>query len=142
MSNFLYDNAREKFLNGDISWSRDTFKVLLLTSEYVADRSSHTNLTSVITTSRIATSSELVGKGISAGSASASNIIFTDVSANKVIKSMVIVKQNSGDSDSESLLIAHIDTADGITGQNGGLTTDGSNIEIDWAGTNNIIFKL
>ena len=142
MSNFLYDNAREKFLNGDISWSRDTFKVLLLTSEYVADKSSHTNLVNVVSTSRIATSSELVGKDVSSGSASASNIIFTDVTANKVIKSMIIVKQNSGDTEADSLLIAHIDTADGITGQNGGLTTDGSNIEIDWAGTDNIIFKL
>lgn len=142
MSNFLYDNAREKFLNGDISWSRDTFKVLLLTSEYVADKSSHTNLVNVASTSRIATSSELVGKDVSSGSASASNIIFTDVTANKVIKSMIIVKQNSGDTEADSLLIAHIDTADGITGQNGGLTTDGSNIEIDWAGTDNIIFKL
>ena len=56
MANFLYDNAREKFFNGDISWSRDTFKVLLLTSDYIADKSNHTNLTDIAQTSRIATS--------------------------------------------------------------------------------------
>jgi hypothetical protein len=142
MANFLYDNAREKFLNGDISWSRDTFKVLLLTSDYIADKSTHTNLTDIAQASRIATSDALTNKGITSGSASASNTTFTGVDANKVVKSMVIVKQNPTDTENQTILIAHIDTADGITGQNGGLTTTGSDIQIDWAGTDDIIFKL
>jgi len=135
MANFVYDKAREKFLNGDISWTRDTFKVILLNSSYVASKD-HQTLIDVPTGSRIALSTALVNKTVTNGVASADPKIVADVPSGRVIKSLIIVKQNTLATDAQSELIAYIDTASGISGtNNSGLTTTGANVTINWSGS-------
>jgi hypothetical protein len=135
MANFVYDKAREKFLNGDISWTRDTFKVILLNSSYVASKD-HQTLVDVPTSSRIALSTALVNKTVTGGVASADPKVVTDVPSGRVIKSLIIVKQNTLATDLQSELIAYIDTASGISGtNNSGLTTTGANVTINWSGS-------
>jgi len=134
MANFVYDKAREKFLSGDLSWTRDTFKVILLNSSYTASKD-HQTLVDVPTGSRIATSTPLVNKSASNGVASADPKVITDVPAGRVIKSLIIVKQNTLATDLQSELVAYIDTASGISEtNNSGLTTTGANVTINWSG--------
>lgn len=146
MANFVYDKAREKFLNGDISWSRDTFKVVLLNSSYNASKE-HQTLADVTTDMRIAISTALTNKTIVNGTAGADPKTITNVPANRTIKSILIIKQNTNATDLQSDLIAYIDTATGLTGQtSSGLTTTGADVVINWGGgagsTPNKIFNL
>lgn len=133
MPNFVYDKAREKFLNGELSWGvgsgGDIFKAVLLTKDYTPNKSTHTNFTHVPTNSRIAISGALVNKGVSAGVASANPITFTNATLGRVIRSILIIKQSAGATDAQTDLIAYIDTAIGITT---GLPISISTVTIDW----------
>lgn len=133
MSNFVYDKAREKFLNGEISWGvgsgGDTFKAILLTSDYVANQATHTNLTHIPEIARIGISSALSNKNITAGVASANPASFTGLPLNKTIRYIVIIKQNTGATEAQTDLIAYIDTATGITT---GIPTTLSTATIEW----------
>ncbi|CAB4141177.1 hypothetical protein UFOVP410_16 [uncultured Caudovirales phage] len=133
MSNFVYDKAKEKFLNGELSWGTstggDVFKVMLLTKDYTPNKSTHTNLTHIPQSSRIATSGALTNKSVTSGVASANPITFTNLSLGKVIRSILIIKQNSGATESQTDLIAYIDTATGITT---GLPISISTATIEW----------
>ena len=53
MANTVYDKAREAFLNGDLDWSSDTIKVVLVDTEvenyeYEVDIASDQHLSGVI----------------------------------------------------------------------------------------------
>ena len=147
MANFIYDSARAKFLNGDISWTRDTFRVVLLSGEYSASQSSDTALVHVKESSRIAFSGALDGKEVTAGVATANPVTVSGgpegVPAGKTIRSLVIIRQNPGSVQDGADLIAYIDTAGGLSG---GLSTQGNDVVIDWAldSSNNPkkVFKL
>lgn len=147
MANFIYDSARAKFLNGDISWTRDTFRVVLLTGEYTANQATDTSLVHIKNTSRIAFSEALTGKEVTSGVATANPVTIPGgpegVPANRTIRSLVIIRQNPGFVESDVDLIAYLDTADGLSG---GLSTQGNDVVIDWALDSNNnpkrIFKL
>jgi hypothetical protein len=151
MSNYIYNKAKERFLNGQLSWgvntSGDTFKAVLLTNAYVPSPN-HVSLLDVPVASRIATSAPLTGKNVVNGIASANPASFTNLTANGAnIRYIVIIKQNTGDSESISYLVAFIDTATGITT---GLPVTQTSATIEWAidpdtaAPNNkrLIFKL
>ena len=133
MSNYIYDKAKEKFLNGDLSWgvgtAGDTFKAILLTSDYTPSKS-HEFLSSIPVASRIGISSALAGKNITNGVASANPAEFTGLITGKSIRYIAIFKQNAGETDAQSPLIAFIDTATGITT---GLPVTQSTATIEWA---------
>jgi len=58
MANALYDSGRDGFLKGEFNWSSDTFKVILLSSGYSVNLSSHTttaNIGSTVAISKLLT---------------------------------------------------------------------------------------
>jgi len=132
MSNFIYNKAREKFLNGELSWgvgtAGDTFKAVLITSDYTPSQS-HTHLSDIPSSARIGTSSDLTNKNVTSGVASANPASFTGLTTGPSIRYIAIIKQNVGDTDATSDLIAFIDTATGITT---GLPVTQSTATIEW----------
>jgi hypothetical protein len=133
MPNFLYAKAKEKFLNGQLSWGvgtgGDTFKAMLLSEDYVFDKVNHTTLANVPTSARLGTSSALTNKNVTSGVASANPVTFTNLPLSKSIKAILIIKQNAGATDSQTDLIAYIDTATGLTT---GLPITVSTATIEW----------
>ena len=47
MANALFDSGRDGFLNGEFNWSADSFKVILLSSQYTVDLINHTTTANV-----------------------------------------------------------------------------------------------
>ena len=47
MANALYDSGRNGFLKGEFNWSSDAFKVILLSSAYSVNLSSHTTTANI-----------------------------------------------------------------------------------------------
>lgn len=135
MSNFVYNKAKEKFLSGQLNWGTgalgDTFKAVLLTNAYTPS-ANHSTLNDIPTAARIGTSSPLLGKSVTDGVASANPASFSGLSTTMGynIRYIAIVKQNTGETDSQSSLIAFIDTATGITS---GLPVTQSTATIEWA---------
>lgn len=134
MSNFIYDKAKEKFLSGQLNWgvgsAGDTFKAMLLNSTYIANQATHTSLVDIPQSSRLGISANLTNKNVTSGIASANPATFTNLPLSATIKSIVIFKQNNEDTESQSQLVAYIDTATGITN---GLPITLSTATIDWA---------
>jgi hypothetical protein len=140
MANFIYDKARQKFLNGEISWASDTIKVALVNSGYISNQNSHTSLNDIKNSSGVSSiigiSNQLNGKTSIDGVASANSITLEGIESGHSIKSLIIFRENQNQTTD---LIAFIDTASGI---DGGLMTTGNNITISWSSDSNKIFKL
>ena len=142
MANFIYDKAREKFLNGEISWSQDEIRIALVNDKYTQNQLDHISLNdiknlsgeSAIITNGI--SEPLGGKTITNGIAGANDITLNNIPSGNTIKSIIIYRKNQNESTD---LIAFIDTG---TGVDGGLKTTGNQITISWNNGLNKIFKL
>ena len=89
LANALYDTGRISFLRGDLSWNSNTFKVVLLSSAYTANLTTHQYLSSIHSGARVATSSALTTLLPGAGVADASDITFTSVSGSQVTQFVV-----------------------------------------------------
>lgn len=135
MTNQLYDKARQRFLTAQINWTTATIKaVLVSTSTYTVNASSHEYLSDIGTTSRIATSSAFTTPTATSGAADADDVTFSSVTGS-AIGAIVIYSEGSGDSTSP--LIAYIDSASGLP-----ITPNGGDIIITWDSGTNKIFKL
>ena len=136
MANALFDKGREAFLNGDISWSGDSLKVVLVDSSlYTVNLATHQFLADVPAGARTSTSVNLTGKTITAGVADASDATFTAVPVDSS-QEYVIIYQDTGDVNT-SRLIAFIDTATGLP-----VTPNGGDIVVEWSNGAAKIFKL
>jgi ApbE superfamily uncharacterized protein (UPF0280 family) len=134
MANLIYDSGREAFLNGDIDFTNDDIRVILLSSGYTFS-SAHDFLNDVAGGGvRVATSSALTGKSSTAGVADAADVTFTAVSGSQVTQ--FIIYQHTG-TESTSRLIAYFDTATNLP-----ITPNGGDITIQWDNGANKIFKL
>jgi len=135
MANALYDAGREAFLNGDIDWTNDDIRVILVdAADYTVNLSTHDFLDDVIAGARVATSSALSGKTTTAGVADASDVTFSTVTGD--VSEALIIYKHTG-TESTSALIAYIDTATGLP-----VTPNGGNITVTWDNGANKIFKL
>jgi hypothetical protein len=141
----LYDNGRNQFLQGNISWTGDTFKVLLLdTGNYSVNLATHNTLANVTTGSWHAASAAITGKTASAGIADGADLTVDAVTgiatSTNQINALVIYADVAKDvAAGGQVLIAYIDTG-GTTGLP--ITPNGGNISITWDNTTNKIFKL
>lgn len=136
MANGLYDAARAAFLNGDIDWTNDDIRAILIdTASYTVNLSTHDFLDDIPGGARVATSSALSGKTSTAGVADANDVTFSAVSG-ATVEAVVIYKHTG--TESTSNLIAYMDT--GMTGLP--VTPNGGDITVQWANTTNRIFKL
>ena len=77
----------------------------------------------------VARSGALSGKGVTNGTATASNVVLTSVAAGHTISSIIVYKDTGNDA--TSTLIAHIDKQqDGTT--NISLATNGTDVTVSW----------
>ena len=134
MANALYDTGRNAFLRGDLSWNSNTFKVVLLSSSYTANLSTHQYLSSIPGGARVATSSALTTLLPGAGVADASDITFTSVSGSQVTQ--FVIYRDTG-VEATSQLVALFDTAINLP-----ITPNGGDITLTWSNDTNRIFKL
>ena len=135
MANALYDKGREGFLDGSIDWDTDTIKVVLVdTADYTVNLSTHDNLDDVAGAARVATSSALASKTVTAGVADAADVTLVAVTSDP--SEALILYKDSG-VESTSRLIAYIDSATNLP-----VTPNGGDIVIAWDSGSNKIFKL
>ena len=136
MSNALYDKAREKFLNGDLSWRDNTVKAVLVDAAgYTVNLAIHEFLSDVTESCRISTSGAFASKTATAGIADALDVTFTSVPAGNACEAIIIFVDTGNQLTSS--LIAYIDTATGLP-----ITPVGGNIIITWSNGSEKIFKL
>ena len=134
MANALYDTGRNAFLRGDLSWNSHTFKVVLVSSSYTVNLTSHQYLSSIPSGARVATSSALTTSLPGAGVADASDITFTSVTGSQVTQ--FVIYRDTG-VEATSQLVAFFDTAINLP-----ITPNGGDITLTWSNDSNRIFKL
>ena len=135
MANALFDKARQRFLEGQLVWTTDTYKsVLVDTGTYTPNLSAHEFLADIGAGARISTSGAFTGKSATGGAADAADVTHTTVTGASV-EAIVIFKDTGVEATSP--LIAYIDTATGLP-----ITPNGGDIIITWDNGPNRIFKL
>lgn len=135
MTNALYDKARQKFLDGQISYSADIIKLVLVdVADYTVDLANHEFLSDIPAGARVATSAALTGKTSTAGVANANNPTFTGVTGDPA--EAVLIYKDTGNA-ATSPLIAYIDNAGTLT-----VTPNGNDIPILIDTGENKLFKL
>jgi hypothetical protein len=135
MANALYNLGRQAFLDGNISWSSNNIKAMLVdTALYTVNLSTHSVLTDVTGSAIVATSSNLGSKTVTDGVADAADVVFSSVSGATV--EAIVIYQDTGVAGT-SRLIAYIDTAVGLPA-----TPSGGNITVVWDNGASKIFKL
>jgi hypothetical protein len=130
MANFLYDTARDAFLNGDLDWTADTIKVALVGSAYTASQSTDQFFSSI--TGVIGTPMALANKSTAAGVADADDVTSENLTTGSTITQAVIYK-DTGDA-STSPLIAHFDMTS--------TPTNGGTVTLQWDNGASKIFAL
>ena len=135
MANALYDAGRQGFLDGSIDWDTDDIRAILVdAADYTVNLGTHDNLDDVPAGARVAVSSALASKTVTAGVADAADVTFTSVTGDP--SEAIVIYKHTG-TESTSRLIAYIDTATGLP-----VTPNGGNIVIAWDNGANKIFKL
>ena len=125
MANALYAKGRESFLKGEISWSADNIKTVLVdTATYTVDLANHQFLSDIPVGERVATSANLTAKTTTAGTADAADVTFSSVTGDQ--SEALVVYQDTG-VEGTSRLIAYIDTASGLP-----VTPNGGDISVQW----------
>jgi hypothetical protein len=108
MANALSAKARSLFLNGDIDWANDDFKIVALDSSY-SYNSGHDFLDDISGGAIVATSSNLAGKAtLSDGSADSNDVVFAALAAGDTITQLWLYKDTG--SAATSPLVAYYDT--------------------------------
>lgn len=134
MANTLYDLGRQAFAEGDLDWTGDDIRVILVdTADYTFSQA-HQFLTSVPVAARVSTSTSLTGKTATIGVCDADNVTFTAVTGDQA--EALIIYQHTG-VEATSRLIAYIDTATGFP-----ITPNGGDIEVNWSNVATRIFRL
>jgi hypothetical protein len=135
MANFMYDKARQAFLDADIDWSADDIRAILVdTALYTPVQATDTFLTSIAGGARIATSGAFTGKTSTDGVADAADVTFTAVTG--ATTEAIVIYKHTG-SDATARLILFLDTVTGIP-----FTPSGADIIVQWSNGADKIFKL
>lgn len=111
MANFVYDKARQRFLEGGIAWLTDTIKVQLVDiANYTAAQATHQFLSDLPANARVSGPQTLGSKTSTNGNADGGDLAFPAVGpAGTSIEAFVIYKDTG--TEATSPLIAYIDTA-------------------------------
>lgn len=136
MANALYNKGKEAFLEGNIDLTDDDIKVCFIKNGYTVDLTNHQYLSDIPSSEIAGTSSVLSGKTTTNGIFDAENITVEDYGTSGF--SYLVIFKDTG-STSTSLLIAYIDTADGLPVLP---TTSTISITINWSNAVNKIFSL
>jgi hypothetical protein len=135
MASGLYDSGRAAFLGADIDWATDTIKAILIDNTiYGVSLANDNALDDIPSGAKIATSTALTGKSVTAGVADAADITFSTVTGSNPVTAIVLFKDTGVASTSP--LIAYIDTSLAPVSPNG------SDITVVWDNADNRIFRL
>lgn len=135
MTNALYGKARQAFLDGDLDWSANTIKAVLVdTADYTVSIDTHQFLSDVPSGARVATSAAFTSKTTTLGVADAADPSFPTVVGDQA--EALVIYADTG-VEGTSRLIAYIDTATGLP-----VTPNGGNINVLFDNGANKIFKL
>lgn len=125
MANALYRRGRESFLRGEISWSGDNIKAVLVdTATYTANLATDQFLSDVPLLERVATSDNLASKTTASGTADSADITFAAVTGDQ--SEALVLYQDTG-VEATSRLIAYIDNATGLP-----VTPNGGDVQVQW----------
>ena len=129
MASIIYNSALEDAVIGNIDFDTDSFKIILVTSTYSADKDAHTKRSDV--------TNEVTGTGYTTGGVSTAvtvtkdttndrvDIDFADVSwASATITAAGAVIYKTTGSASADNLVAYMDFGSDITSTNGTFTVD------------------
>lgn len=138
MTAALYDKGRQAFLEGNIDWTNDDIRVVLIdTALYTVDLANHDFLDDVAGGSRVAVGgASLANKSSTDGTADADDYVISAVSGAS-IEAMIIYLHTG--SDATARLIAYLDSAS-VTGLP--LTPNGGDVTIAWDNGADKIFTL
>lgn len=125
MANSMYAHGRELFLEGGCDALTDTLKISLVTTGYTPNLATDQFYSIISGGNIVAAGVALSGRTGSAGTLSASNVIFTAVSGSTA--SYIPLYKDTGSS-STSPLLGLIDTASGLP-----VTPNGGDITVAWA---------
>jgi hypothetical protein len=138
MSNTLFDNARKLMLEGGLDWANNstcTINVYLLSAAYSLDVVNHSYLTSV-GTGRVAGPQPITGRVTLGGAANGNSVTFPSVSGAQVTRIIIVKNGPSWPTESDSPLIANIDSATGLP-----ITPNTGDIIVTWDTGTNKIFR-
>ena len=142
MANALFNTAREGFLLGEIDWDTAAIKVALVRG--YTFNTAHKFMSDITGSGATvhATSAALGGKTGSSGTADATDITFTAVSANATGHTLIVFQSSAvtGGGDVASTaqrVIAHLDTGTLLP-----ITPNGGDIIVAWDNNSNKIFTL
>jgi hypothetical protein len=131
----LYGKGRGHFLDGDIDWSADNIKAILIdVADYTVVIDTHEFLSDIPAAARVATSGNLAGKSSTLGVADADDVTFSAVTGD--VSEAVVLYKDTG-VEGTSLLISYDNTATGLP-----VTPNGGDITVQWDNGDNKIFKL
>jgi len=126
----IYDGCREAYLDGNAGFDADNIVVKAMNSGYIPSRTTHRYGNDLGAPNIIATSSNLSGKGVSAGVAKASNVTFTAPPGPGPIVGFVLV-DTSIDGGNGGRLLCYI-----------GQDNLGAPISIPTDGVNNVVIRF
>lgn len=135
MANAHYDMGLQNFLDGNIDWTNDDIKVVLVDGDdYTPSLTTHAALDDIPAGARVATSANLSAKNSAGGVADAADVTLSAVTGDE--SEYIVIYKDSG-VESTSWLIGLIDTATNLP-----ITPNGGDIVISWDNGANRIFKL
>jgi hypothetical protein len=111
MSNFVYGKAKQSMLNGQINVTSNSLKVLLVSSSYVPSVNSDQYVSNINVNHIINRSGVIQNVTNTLGILDADDIV---ISAHNGSAFKAVVLYQNGTSDSDSRLIAYVDTSAGL----------------------------
>lgn len=125
MANALYTKAKEGILAGDIRWTTDNVRVMLVNAtSYTVNASTDQYLSDIPSGARVAQSSVLTGRTATNGAADANDVTI-DAIVGVDVDAMVLFVDTG--TPSSSRLIAYIDDPTAFT-----FSPDGGGAQISW----------
>ena len=131
----LYDNGRQAFLDGEVSWRDDSIKAVLLSAAYQVALEADRFLSDIPLSARVAISPPLSGKTSRIGVADADDTVIPGFMGPPVTSLALFADRGS---DGSSRLLVHLDSGLGIP-----LVPNGAAVTIAWSEEPDVkIFRL
>lgn len=134
MANTMYGKAKQRFANGAINWTSDTFRVYLIdTDDYTPNFSTDEYLGDIASAAKVAYTT-LENTTNTLGVCDADDCVFSSVTGDEC-EALVIAKWTGNQATSP--LILYLDSVTGLP-----ITPTGTDIAVTWDNGANKIFAL
>jgi hypothetical protein len=136
MASFIYNSCLEDFVSGDIDFSADTFKLLLVTDSYSADKDTHLKRSDV--------TNEVTGSGYTAGGATTACTVAKNTTDDRVTLTFAsvsfstatitaragVIYKSRGGADTADELVAYVDFGGDVSSTAATFTVGASTITL------------